>query len=72
MTNKDDEPLKLLVINRKTLETQRASTSEEADRIAESDALGVEAIEWAIEEYGRCDGNDFTIIHEEWFDKENA
>jgi len=55
-----------LVIDRKTLVTFRADTVEAADHIASTDALGPEAIAWAIEEYGRCDGNDYTIIPEEW------
>jgi len=59
-----------LVIERSTLTVMRAPTLEMADRMAESDGLGVEAIAWAIEEYGRCDGNDYTIIPEEWKEKE--
>jgi hypothetical protein len=55
-----------LVIDRKTLVTFRADTVEAADHIASTDALSPEAIAWAIEEYGRCDGNDYTIIPEEW------
>jgi hypothetical protein len=57
--------MKLLVIDRKTLVTFRALDFAHADKIASTDALGTEAIEWAIEEYGRCDGVDYTIIPEE-------
>ena len=64
------EPVKLLVINRAALTVSRAGTIEEADRISDSDKLGVEAIAWALEEFSRCDGNDFTIIPEEWNEKE--
>lgn len=55
-----------LVIDRRTLTTSRAANSTIADILAEEDALGVEQIEWSIEEYGRCDGLHFTIIPEEW------
>jgi len=59
-----------LVIDRKHMEVHRVSTIEQANFIADPDALGVEAIAWAIEEHGRCDGNDYTIIPEEWKEKE--
>jgi len=55
-----------LVINRKNLRAFRAYSAAEADDIAKSDALTAEQIAWSIEEYGRCDGNDYTIIPEEW------
>jgi len=57
-----------LVIDRKTLVTFRADTVEAADHIAKTDAIGVENTAWALEEFGRCDGNDYTIIPEEWED----
>ena len=60
------EPVKLLVIDRAAMKVSRAATIEQADKLSDTDKLGVEAIAWAIEEYGRCDGNDFTIIPEEW------
>jgi hypothetical protein len=55
-----------LVIDRKTLKVWRVSSIEKANFVADPDGLGEEAIAWAIEEYGRCDGNDYTIIPEEW------
>jgi len=55
-----------LVIDRRTMTVVRVDSADKADRIAASDALGAHAIEWAVEQYGRCDGNDFTIIPEEW------
>jgi len=55
-----------LVIDRRNMTVVRVDSADKADRIASSDALGAESIEWAVEQYGRCDGNDFTIIPEEW------
>jgi len=60
----------LLVIDRTNMTVRKATSTEMAARITASDALGQEAIEWALEQYGRCDGNDFTIIPEEWEGKE--
>lgn len=63
--------MNLLVIDRKSLVTFRADGFATADKIAAYDGLGAEAIEHAIEQYGRCDGYEYTIIPEEWQDKEN-
>jgi hypothetical protein len=61
---------KLLVIDRVNMVVYLAPTATMADRMAASDALGAETIEWAIEQYGRCDGTDFTIIPEEWQERD--
>lgn len=58
--------MRLLVINRKVPMAYKANTFEEADFIARTDGLGVGTIEWAVKEYGRCDGNDYVIIPAEW------
>ena len=58
--------MKYLVIDRVKMVVYLAPTVTMADRMTASDALGAEAIEWSIEQYGRCDGTDFTIIPEEW------
>lgn len=58
--------MKLLVIDREKMTVQRADSVEEADSMAELDGLGTEQLAWALEEYGRCDGNNYTIIWEEW------
>jgi len=63
--------IKLLVIDRKNMVVHPVDSFEQANYIAEPDGLGPEAIAWAIQEYGRCDGNDYTIIPQEWEDKEN-
>jgi len=63
--------IKLLVIDRKNMVVHPADSFEQANFIAEPDGLGPEAIAWAIQEYGRCDGHDYTIIPQEWEDKEN-
>ena len=62
---------KLLVIDRRRRVTFVAQDAKEADFIAKDDALGVETIEHCLEEYGRCDGTDFTIIPEEWENPED-
>jgi len=61
--------MKYLVINRLRHVVFVAQDTKEANEIAKDDELGVEAIEWAIEQYGRCDGTDFTIIPEEWIER---
>ena len=62
---------KLLVIDRRRRVTFVAQDAKEADFIAKDDALGEEQIAWSIEEYGRCDGTDFTILPEEWENPED-
>ncbi len=67
MTTKPQPATIFLVINRKTLETKRAATIEEAVAISEAtDAIDYDSMAWAIEEYGRCDGNEWTVIPQEW------
>jgi len=62
--------MKLLVIDRVKMTVTRADNIREANKLTfNSDALGEEAIDWALEQYGRCDGNDFTIIPEEWVER---
>lgn len=60
--------MKLLVIDRERMTVRRAVTYAEADSFLGEDALGAEAIEWTIEEHGRCDTMSCTIIPEEWED----
>ena len=63
--------MKLLLINQYSMTVQEVDGFEEANRItAATDVLDVELIKWAIEEYGRCDGNEWTIIPKEWQEKE--
>jgi len=64
------EPIILLVIDRVKMTIVRVKGIKEANKLTfDSDALGEEAIAWALEEHGRCDGNDFTIIPEEWVER---
>ena len=43
------------------------ATIEEAVAISEAtDAIDYDSMAWAIEEYGRCDGNEWTVIPQEW------
>jgi hypothetical protein len=58
--------MNLLVIDREKMNVKQVSGFAAADRIAAEDGLGSECIEHCIEEYGRCDGERFTIIPTEW------
>ena len=58
--------MKLLVIDREKMSVKQAFGFMEADRMVAEDGLGSECIEYCIEEYGRCDGERFTIIPTEW------